>query len=426
MTGERPEGVANRDTIARTRAEFWAALLNRRMLICTFIGFSSGLPLYFLTQLIPAWLRRGDVDLATIGLFSLATFPYAWKFLWSPFMDRFVPPFLGRRRGWMLLTQLALIGLLGAFSLFDPRQDLDMIVLLVIATAFVSASQDIVIDAYRRELLPDQELGVGNSFHINAYRISALVPGSLGLILADIVPWSTVHLVVAAFMGVGVITTLVINEAPRAGSPPATLTAAIVDPFKDFFGRHNWRWGVAVLAFMILYKLGDNMATALETAFFIDMGFSNTQIGAVAKVAKLWAVIVGGIAGGVAMIRIGINRALWIFGVFQIVSILGYAALSMAGDNVTMLFVAVSLEYLGVGLGAVALTAYIAKLCSTHFTAVQISLLTSVAVIPRTFANATTGFIVEAVGYTPFFAICFLCALPGMLMLLIVAPWNET
>ena len=395
------------------------------MAICLCIGFSSGLPFFFLTQLVPAWLRRSDVSLATIGLFSLATFPYTYKFLWAPFMDRFVPPFLGRRRGWMLITQLLLIALLMAFSRLDPRSDMDLIVLLVVAIAFVSASQDIVIDAYRRELLPDEELGIGNSFHVNAYRVSALVPGSLGLILADRVPWSTVHLVIGAFMGLGVITTLLIREAPRAGEPPRTLYAAIVEPFRDFFRGHDLRWGVAVLAFMVLYKLGDNMATALETAFFIDMGFSNTEIGAVAKVAKLWAAVVGGVIGGVAMIRIGINRALWIFGGFQIVSILGYLALSTVGNNLTMLFVAVSLEYLGVGLGTVALIAFIAKLCSTSFTAVQISLLTSIAVVPRTFANSITGFVVEAIGYTPFFFLCFLCAIPGMLMLLIVAPWNE-
>ncbi|MFK8016772.1 MAG: AmpG family muropeptide MFS transporter [Gammaproteobacteria bacterium] len=403
----------------------WASVFNRRMAICIAIGFSSGLPLYFLTQLVPAWLRRADIDIATIGLFSLATFPYAYKFLWAPFLDRFVPPFLGRRRGWMLLTQLALMGLLAAFGRLDPRTDMDLIVVLVILTAFASASQDIVIDAYRRELLPDPELGIGNSFHVNAYRMSALVPGSLGLILADSVPWDVVHLVVGSFMGLGVITTLVIREAPRSGPPPPTLNAAIVQPFVDFFTRHDLRWAWAVLAFMVLYKLGDNMATALETVFFIDMGFSNTDIGAVAKVAKLWAVIIGGVVGGLAMIRIGIHKALWIFGLFQIVSILGYLALSIVGDNLTMLFVAVSLEYLGVGLGTVALTAFIAKLCSTSFTAVQISLLTSVAVVPRTFANATTGFIVNEVGYTMFFLICFLCAIPGMLMLLVVAPWNE-
>ncbi|MFK7888920.1 MAG: AmpG family muropeptide MFS transporter [Gammaproteobacteria bacterium] len=395
------------------------------MAICLAIGFSSGLPLFFLTQLVPAWLRRADVGIGLIGLINLATFPYIWKFLWAPFMDRFVPPFLGRRRGWMLITQVLLLGILILFGRLDPVGDFGLIVLLMIATAFVSASQDIVIDAYRRELLPDHELGIGNSFHINAYRVAALVPGSLGLILADRVPWSMVHLVVGLFMLVGIVTTLLISEAPRVGAPPPTLAKAIVEPFKDFFQRRDFKWALAVLAFMMLYKLGDNMATALETVFFIDMGFSNTEIGGVAKVAKLWALLLGVTLGGLAMIRVGINKALWIFGFFQIGSILGYLALSMVGYNLTMLFAAVSLEYLGVGLGTVALTALIAKLCSTNFTAVQISLLTSVAALPRTFVNSGTGYMVENLGYTQFFFLCFLCAIPGMLMLLIVAPWNE-
>lgn len=403
----------------------WASVLNRRMAICLAIGFSSGLPLFFLTQLVPAWLRRADVGIGLIGLINLATFPYIWKFLWAPFMDRFVPPFLGRRRGWMLITQVLLLGILILFGRLDPVGDFGLIVLLMIATAFVSASQDIVIDAYRRELLPDHELGIGNSFHINAYRVAALVPGSLGLILADRVPWSMVHLVVGLFMLVGIVTTLLISEAPRVGAPPPTLAKAIVEPFKDFFQRRDFKWALAVLAFMMLYKLGDNMATALETVFFIDMGFSNTEIGGVAKVAKLWALLLGVTLGGLAMIRVGINKALWIFGFFQIGSILGYLALSMVGYNLTMLFAAVSLEYLGVGLGTVALTALIAKLCSTNFTAVQISLLTSVAALPRTFVNSGTGYMVENLGYTQFFFLCFLCAIPGMLMLLIVAPWNE-
>ncbi len=408
-----------------TNRGVWASLLNRRMAICLAIGFSSGLPLFFLTQLVPAWLRRADIGVGMIGLINLATFPYIWKFVWAPFMDRFVPPFLGRRRGWMMITQVLLLGILVLFGRLDPVSDFGLIVILMILTAFVSASQDIVIDAYRRELLPDHELGVGNSFHINAYRIAALVPGSLGLILADLVPWSVVYLVVGSFMLVGIVTTLLISEAPRVGAPPPTLAKAIVEPFKDFFLRRELSWALAVLGFMMLYKLGDNMATALETVFFIDMGFSNTEIGGVAKVAKLWALLVGVTIGGIAMIRIGINRALWVFGVFQICSILGYMALSMVGNNLTVLFAAVSLEYLGVGLGTVALTAFIAKLCSTNFTAVQISLLTSVAALPRTIVNSATGLMVESMGYTQFFFVCFLCAIPGMLMLLIVAPWNE-
>lgn len=402
----------------------WASVLNRRMLICISIGFSSGMPLFFLTQLLPAWLRREGLSVATIGLIGLTTFPYVVKFVWAPLLDRFVWPGLGRRRGWMLVTQVLLLVLMVTFGQLDPVRDLGLLVPLMVVTAFVSASQDIVIDAYRRELLPDHELGIGNSFHINAYRVSALVPGSLGLILSDSLPWSQVYLVVGAFMLVGVITTFIIAEPERVGAPPPTLAQAIYKPFTEFFQRRNPRWAIAVLAFMVLYKLGDNMATALETVFFIDMGFTNTQIGGIAKVAKLWAVLVGVVLGGLAMIKLGIYRALWVFGFFQIGSILGYLALSTVGNSVPVLFVAVSLEYLGVGLGTVALTSFIAKLSSTRFTAVQISLLTSLAALPRTFINSLTGFMIEGLGYTSFFLVCFLCAIPGMLMLFVIAPWN--
>ena len=394
------------------------------MAICVAIGFSSGMPLLCLTQLVTVWLRRADVDIATIGLLGLATTPYSYKFLWAPFLDRYVLPVLGRRRGWMLVSQVLLLVLIASFGLVDPASQLGVVTVLMVATAFVSASQDIVIDAYRRELLPDHELGLGTSVHVNAYRLSALVPGSLGLILADHLPWSQVYFIVAAFMLVGALTTLVVREPARVGTPPRSLREAVVDPFLEFFHRRRPAWAVAVLAFMVLYKLGDNMAVALESVFFVDLGFTNTQIGAVAKVAKLWSMLLGTILGGLAMVRLGIYRGLWVFGVFQIISILGYMALSMIGPSLPALFVAVSLEYLGVGLGTVALVAFIAKLSSTRFTAVQISLLTSLAALPRSVVASMTGFMVEAMGYTSFFFVCFLCAIPGMLMLLVVAPWN--
>ncbi|MEM6640835.1 MAG: AmpG family muropeptide MFS transporter [Pseudomonadota bacterium] len=394
------------------------------MAICVAIGFSSGLPLFCLFQLVTVWLRRADVDIAAIGLLALTGLPYSYKFLWAPFLDRFVLPVLGRRRGWMFVTQVLLTVLLGAFCFLDPLSHMTWITVLMVAVAFVGASQDIVIDAYRRELLPDHELGLGTSIHVNAYRLSALVPGSLGLILADHLPWSQVFVIVAAFMLVGLITTLLINEPITHGAPPQTLRQAVVAPFKEFFGRHDLRWAVAVMAFMVLYKLGDNMATALESVFFVDLGFTNTQIGAVAKLAKLWSMVLGTVLGGLAMVKLGVYRALWVFGVFQILSILGYLVLSVIGPDPVALFVAVSLEYLGVGLGTVALVAFIAKLSSTRFTAVQISLLTSLTALPRSIAAALTGYMIEAVGYTSFFFICFLCAIPGMLMLFFVAPWN--
>jgi len=400
-------------------------LFSRRMLVCIFIGFTSGMPLYVLIQLVPAWLRSNGVDLATIGLFSLVSLPYTWKFLWSPLMDRFVPPFLGRRRGWAVLTQIALLISIGMLGMFDPVKSLGAIVGVVFAVSLFSASQDIVIDAYRRELLADDELGTGNSFFINAYRLSSLVPGSLALILSDHLPWSTVFWVTAGFMAVGIVTSIVIREVSDVALAPHTLREAVIEPFREFFSRDGWRTAVAILAFMFLYKLGDNMATALATPFYLDIGFSRTEIGAVAKVAALWSAIAGSIIGGIAMLKLSINRALWIFGFVQLVTILGYAWLSVIGNDPAALFAVVSAEYLGVGLGTVALTAYIARETSRAFTATQFALFTSFIAVPRTFANASTGFLIEWMGYTSFFLLCTAVAVPGMLMLFKVAPWNK-
>lgn len=416
---------------------FLETLFNRRMLICLFTGFASGLPLYILIQQIPAWLRVEGIDLKTIGLFALVGFPYTWKFVWSPLMDRFTLPFLGRRRGWMLVTQIALAGLIASLSLVQPAESLKLLLVIVAGIAFFSASQDIVLDAYRRELLPDDELGVGNSYFINMYKISSLVPGSLALILADHIPWSQVNIIVALFMIVGIVTTLLSDEPADRAPAPKTFVDAVVKPFTDFFDKSRApESAIAILFFMVLYKLGDNMAVALETPFFIDMGYSLTEIGAVAKLCKLWSAVIGSIVGGILMIRLGINRALWLFGFAQILSILGYAWLSTFDYSASLavggiefsalvrLGIAVSLEYLGVGLGQVALVAFMARLCNTSFTATQFALLSSLTAVPRTLASASTGFLIEGVGYTQFFLICFCCAIPGMLMLHFVAPWN--
>ena len=395
------------------------------MLVCVFLGFTSGMPLYVLVQLVPAWLRSHDVDLATIGLFSLMSLPYTWKFLWSPLMDRFSLPFLGRRRSWALVTQIVLFFAIGMMGRFDPAQSLTAIVAVVFTVSLFSASQDIVIDAYRRELLADDELGTGTSFFVNAYRLASLVPGSLALILSDHLPWPVVYWITASFMLVGVVTTLVIREVSNDKMAPHTLREAVIEPFREFLSRDGVGAAFAVLAFMFLYKLGDNMATALATPFYLDMGFSLTEIGSIAKVAALWSVIAGSVIGGIAMLKLSINRALWVFGFVQLITILGFAWLSVVGHSPVGLFMVVSAEYLGVGLGTVALTAYIARETSLAFTATQFALFTSFIAVPRTVANASTGFLIEAMGYTQFFLLCTAVAVPGMLMLFKAAPWKE-
>lgn len=396
------------------------------MLICVFTGFASGLPLYLLISLVPAWLRTEGIGLKEIGFFSLIGLPYTWKFLWSPLLDRFQIPFLGLRRGWMLTTQLGLLALIATLGFMDPAVQIWSIAYVCAGIALLSATQDIALDAYRRELLPDNELGLGNSIHVNAYRIAGLVPGSLSLILADQLPWELVFPITASAMLAGIFMTLSIKEIPRIPEQPRTIRDAVVEPFKEFFQRQGVKQACLILAFMLLYKLGDSMATALATPFYLDMGFTNTQIGLVAKHAALWPMIIGGILGGILMIRIGINKALWLFGLVQIISILGFAVLARAGEGLWLLALVISFEYLGVGLGTAAFVAFIARTTHRAYTATQLALFTGLTAIPRTVANTTTGVIVETVGWEMFFYICTVLALPGMLLLAKVAPWKES
>jgi PAT family beta-lactamase induction signal transducer AmpG len=409
-----------------TRETWRAALFNRRMLICVFTGFSSGLPLYLLINLLPAWLRTSGVDLKTIGFFALIQLPYTWKFLWSPLLDRYAMPLLGRRRGWMLVTQLTLLVSIPLFGMLHPKVDILAIVVLSTVVAFFSASQDIVLDAFRREILPDSELGLGTSIHVNAYRVSSLVPGALALILADRMPWSSVYLITALFMLPGIALTLAVDEPALVKGRPRTLREAVVEPFHEFITRNGWRAALLVLAFIFLYKLGDSMATALATPFYLDMGFTMTDIGVIAKNAGLWASVIGGLLGGLWMVKIGINRGLWLFGVVQLVSILGFAWLAYVHqpDRLLLAFV-IAFEALGVGLGTAAFTAYIARTTDPRYTATQYALFTSLAAVPRTVINATTGWIVERTGWFDFYLLCTVLALPGMLLLLRVAPWRE-
>jgi PAT family beta-lactamase induction signal transducer AmpG len=330
-------------------------------------------------------------------------------------MDRFVWPMLGRRRGWMLLTQLLLLLSVPMFPWFEPKFEIWSIASLAFAVAFFSASQDVVIDAFRREILNDQELGLGTSVHVNAYKIAGLIPGSLSLILADHLPWSSVFLITALFMLPGIFMTLLVSEPKLAGSAPKTLREAVVEPFHEFITRAGWRSALLILAFIFLYKLGDSMATALATPFYLDMGFSKSEIGLIAKNAGLWPSVIGGLVGGLWMVRLGINRALWLFGAVQLLAIFGFALLAQAGHDRAVLALVIGFEALGVGLGTAAFTAFIARTTHPLYTATQ----------PRTFFNAATGFMVEKLGWMNFFLVCALLAIPGMLLLFKVAPWNE-
>ena len=401
------------------------------MLTCVFLGFSSGLPLYLLLQLLPAWLRSEGLNLKTIAAFAFMQLPYTWKFIWAPLMDRYnlIAP-MGRRRSWMLITQIALLGTMAAYGFYQPKLDITSIAVISTLVALFSASQDIVIDAFRREILSDHELGLGNSIHVNAYRIAGLVPGSLALILADHMAWSSVFWIVALFMLPGIVMTLVVTE-PQTAAAPKSLKASVVEPFREFISRRGWQSAGLVLLFILLYKLGDSMATALATPFYIDMGFSKTDIGTIAKGSGLTMQIAGAFVGGIWMLKIGINRALWVFGLAQAVVILGFAWLAYAGPFPSigaaergMLGFVIGAEAFGVGLGTAAYVAYMARETNPAYTATQLALFTSLSAVPRSVFNALTGGMVESLGWVNFFYVCTLLAIPGMLLLFKVAPWN--
>ena len=396
------------------------------MLVCIVLGFSSGLPLYVLLQLVPAWLRRSHIDLTSIGIVGLAQIPYAWKFLWAPLCDRFGFNILGRRRTWILGSQILLALSVASIGFLSPADSISPIIVATFIIAIFSATQDIAIDAYRRELLSDNELGLGNSFFVNAYRVAGLIPGGISLILADSIPWPWVFIVTAIFMLPGIFCSALIKEPALNTTPPRTLADAVIGPFREFFARTNVGSALLILAFLLLYKFGDSLATAQLTPFYIDMGFTNAEIGTVAKLIGFWSMVAGGFLGGLIMVKTGINRALWLFGAVQLLSIFGFALLSIVHMNLYCLGLAVGFEYLGVGLGTTAFVAFIASQTNKNFSATQFALFSSIFAIPRSVTGLIAGFIVEkmGLGWTNFFLISAITALPGMVLLYWVAPWG--
>jgi PAT family beta-lactamase induction signal transducer AmpG len=403
----------------------WRSLLNGRMLTILFLGFSSGLPLFTMLYLMQAWLAKSGVDIKALGLFALVGFPYTFKFLWAPFMDRYSIGRLGRRRGWMALTQLGLFAVIGGIGMLDPHTQLSAIVLAAGLMTFLSASQDIVVDAYRREILADNEQGLGAAIIVNAYKAAGLIPSALGLVLADRLPWQPVFWIVAAFMLPGFLCTLMVREPAVYGAPPRNMHEALVLPFKEFIARDGWRAAVTIVVFVLLYKLGDSMATALATKFYLDIGFTTTQIGLAANATGLWASLAGGVVGGIWMVKIGINRALWVFGALQALAILGFAWLAQVGPDPLLLSAVIGFEsFASLGLGAAALVAFLSRSTDPRYTATQYALFSSLAAVPRTFINSSVGYIVAQTGWVAFFIVCFILAFPAMMMLPKIAPWN--
>ena len=392
-----------------------------RMLVALLMGFACGLPLLLTISLLQAWMKEEGVDLTVIGLMALVGLPYTLKFLWAPFLDRFTLPFFGRRRGWLLVAQLSLIFSIVGLGLTDPGNNPWMVAFAAFLVTFFSASQDIVVDAYRREDLSDEELGLGSSLYVNGYRVGMLLASGGGLIMADHMSFFMVYVIMAACMLPGVLTTLLAPEPDVSAGTPKSLKEAVVGPLVDYFSRSGAVW---ILAFILLYKIGDQMASAMTMPFYLDMGFSKTEIGTVVKIFGFWATIAGSLIGGVLMLRMGINRSLWIFGFLQALSTAGFAILAKIGYNISLLSGVIAFENLSAGMGTAAYVAFMASITNKKFTATQYALLTSLMGIPRVMASAPTGFLAKNIGWEGFFIFCTLIAIPGMLLLFKFAPWN--
>ena len=405
-------------------------IFSKKMALCLSLGFASGMPLFVVLTLLGAYLRKEGVNLKEIGLFSLIMIPYTWKFVWSPLVDRYNLFHFGRRRSWMLISQIAVFFSIFLLGQFSPKTSLSVIAVVSVILSFASATQDIVIDAYRREILTDRELGLGTSLFITASRASSLVPGGLSLVIAQFLSWSDVFFITAAFMLPALVVTFFIKE-PETINAPRNMRQAIIEPFREFKDRRGLKSMFLIILFVFCYKLGDSMATALATPFYIDLHYDLLTIGLVAKNAGLWSMLIGGILGGVIMLKTGINKALWYFGFGQLITILGFVILAHEGigsdtaPSVFLLAFVIIAECLGAGLGTSAFVAFLSAQTNKTYAATQFALLTSLSAVPRTFCNATTGYIVEFMGWENFFIFCTVLAIPGMLLLLKVAPFKS-
>lgn len=389
-----------------------------------FLGFASGLPLFLTSRTLQAWMTVEGVDLASIGAFSLVGVPYSLKFLWSPLIDRYVPPFLGRRRGWLVVTQLGLTLAIAAMSLQNPNQALQLLAVNALLIAFLSASQDIAFDAYRTDVLEEREMGAGAAVAVLGYRIALLVTGSLALILADRIPWSVVYLCMAGLMAISIVFSIWAPEPVLRDRPPASLTEAIKMPFLEFFQRSGLFQGISILVFIVLYKLGDALVNNMSLPFLLETGFSQTDIGAIQGGMGLLATIVGVLAGGAVLSQLGINRSLWVFGGLQAISNLTYLILSQIGQNYPFMVAAINIENFCAGLGTAAFVAFLMSLCNQRFSATQFALLSSLMAVSRDILVAPAGRIVELTGWPTFFLLTLVAALPGLLLLPLFAPWN--
>lgn len=386
-------------------------LLSGRMLAAALMGFSSGLPLILTGSTMQAWMKEGGIDLSLIGFMSLVGLPYTMKFLWAPFFDRFAVPGFGRRRGWLLVVQILLAAAIAAMAFVDPGARTSLFVVAAFMVTFFSASQDILIDSYRRETLADEELGLGSSLYVNGYRVAMLLASSGALILAEQTSWRTAYLIMAAAMGVGILCTLFSREPEMKTAAPRNIREAVVEPILEFFRRGD---ALLTLAFIFLYKVGEQMASSMTMPMYLDLGFTKTEVGSVVKLFGFWASLGGGFLGGLWMIKLGIKRALIVFGVLQSVGLLGFALLPQWGHSLEGLAGVVFTENLCAGMATTAYVAFMASQTNRRFTATQYALLSSLMGVPRVIVSAPTGWMAQQMGWPMFFVVCTVLTVPGL------------
>ena len=386
-------------------------LANKRIGIMLPLGFASGLPLALTAGTLQAWLAVVGVDLKTIGIFTLVGLPYTLKFLWAPLMDRIVPPWLGRRRGWMLLTQIAVAIGLAFMGFTGPGDHPEWLGIIALGVAFMSASLDIVYDAYRTDLLLPHERGFGAAVWVNGYRLALLLASAGALILADYIGWQGTYLFLAVLMGSGVVTILVSPEPATVATAPASLAEAVGLPLQELFARPGI---YGLLSLIALYKVGDAIAGSLQTAFFIgDLGFSASDVGYV-KGIGIAATLLGALAGGLAMAKLGLVRSLLLFGLLQALSNLSFMILAWIGKSYVGLAASIVVENVTGGMGTAAFVALVMSLCDHRFTATQFALLSSLEALGRVFSGRPSAELVALVGWAQFFFLSFLLALPGV------------
>lgn len=396
----------------------------RKMAAMLLLGFASGMPLFLVSRTLQAWMTRDGVDLTSIGLFSLVLLPYSLKFVWAPVIDRYIPPFLGRRRGWILIAQVGLILAIAAMSLHDPERALELLAVNAILIAFLSATQDIAFNAYQVDVLTDREMALGAAIGVLGYRVALILTGGAALVLADHMRWPTVYLIMAGIMAIGIIATLWAPEPELEGTPPLSMYEAIVLPFRDFFRRSGVVRAFMVLLFIVLYKLADYLAGNMATPFLLQAGYSETQIGVVQGGLGLGATIVGTIAGGIVVARIGINKSLWIFGALQLLTNFAYYVLAVSAPANGLLIGAIIIENFVLGMVTAVFVAFLMSMCSKEFSATQFALLTSLMTVSRDVVSAPAGAFAESLGWPAFFLFTIAAGLPGLLLLPFFAPWR--